>query len=136
MCLGVLLCHGKPMEKAKVFYGVLQEGGLEKHEFIAAEDRDFPDIFKKLCMLATVHLFEWAKDTNQAPENPFADDAERLSKAPTNMIETFLDDMFGYDSKLDNDQWLKSITDKQKWIFSSDGVREAVFKAANVTYQV
>lgn len=66
------------MEKAKVLYGVLQDGGFEKQKFIAAEDKDLPDIFNKLCMLATVHLFEWAKDTNKAPENPFEDDAEKL----------------------------------------------------------
>lgn len=52
------------------------------------------------------------------------------------MMETFVDNLFGDESKLDYDIWLKLITDKQKWIFTSDGVREAVFKAARVTYQL
>ncbi len=36
LCYGLLLCSGTPREKAEVFYGVLQEGGLAVHKFISA----------------------------------------------------------------------------------------------------
>ena len=57
MCYGLILCPGKPKEKAEVFYGILQEGGLAKHTFIAAVDKDLAPAFEKICLLATVHLF-------------------------------------------------------------------------------
>jgi hypothetical protein len=46
---GLLLCSGKPQDKAEVFYGVLQEGGIEAHEFICATDKDFVPVIKKMC---------------------------------------------------------------------------------------
>lgn len=109
---------------------------MEKHEFIAAEDRDTPIIFAKLCQLATVDLFKWASETNAAPENPFADDTDKLMRQPEAMLETYLDNMFGYESRLDNEPWLEATSKKTKWLFSADDVRKAVFASANITYQV
>ena len=37
------------MDRAKVLYGLLQEGGLDAHKFISATDKDMIPIFKKLC---------------------------------------------------------------------------------------
>ena len=34
--IAIFHCAGKPRDKAVAFYGVLQEGGLERHEFISA----------------------------------------------------------------------------------------------------
>lgn len=48
----------KSRDKAIAFYGILQEGGLSAHEQISAGDKDFAPVFKKLCTLVTVDLFE------------------------------------------------------------------------------
>lgn len=60
ICYGLLLCLGKSKEKAEVFYGVLQAGGLDAHKTIAKADRDYEPIIEKLCLLSTIHLFESA----------------------------------------------------------------------------
>ena len=40
--------NGK-MDRAKVLYELLQEGGLGAHKFISATDKDMIPVFKKLC---------------------------------------------------------------------------------------
>ena len=69
---------------------------MEKHEFIAAEDKDTPAIFAKICQLPTVALFTWAIESNYTPENPFASDMDKLRKQSEPLLEKYLDDMFGY----------------------------------------
>ena len=56
-CFGLLNCVGKPEDKAKWFYGVLQEGGLDAHQFISATDKDLNPIFDKICGFASFELF-------------------------------------------------------------------------------
>lgn len=53
--LGLLYCVDarKPTEKAIHLFNLLQEGGVEKQEYIAAGDKDFPDIMHGLLSLAS-----------------------------------------------------------------------------------
>lgn len=134
MSYGLILCQGKPQEKAKVFFGILQEGGVDKHTFIAAEDQDLPEVFQKICMLATVHLFDWAQSIT-GTDNPFEDDRDKLERAHEDLRENkFLDDVFGDDSKLDTNPWMEAMVKKANWLFNAKDVRTEVFKAAKVTY--
>jgi len=57
LCYALILCSGNPKDKAEIFYGILQEGGITAHSFISASDKDIVPIFEKMCNLATVHLF-------------------------------------------------------------------------------
>ena len=57
LCFGLLLCSGRPRDKAEVFYNLVQDGGLTAHTFITATDKDIRKIFQKMCLLSTVHLF-------------------------------------------------------------------------------
>ena len=72
MCMGVLACGGTPKEKAEVFYGILQDGGMSAHTHISASDKDMEPTFKKMCALSTIELFMWAHDITGF-ESPFAD---------------------------------------------------------------
>lgn len=137
MCYGIILCGGTPKEKAEVFYGVLQEGGLSAHTFISAADKDLPPTFEKMCLLSTVHLFEFAKEFTGI-DCPFEDDYDKLREAHEDLREDrFLDEVYGQaQSKLDNEPWLKAITEKSKWIFNSKDLRKAVFEQAGVTYKM
>jgi hypothetical protein len=136
MCYGLILCAGKPVEKCEVFFGILQDGGIAKHTFIAAEDADLPDVFRKICLLATVHLFEWAHEFT-GTENPFEDDVDKLERVHEDLRENkFLDDVFGDDSKLDTQPWIDAMCKKAVWLYNAKDVRMEVFKAAGVTYQV
>ena len=56
--IGLFHCAGKPRDKAIAFYGILQDGGLEKHKFISAQDKDLNPIFEKMCAISSWELFE------------------------------------------------------------------------------
>jgi len=87
-------------------------------------------------LLSTVHLFEWARDIANI-DCPFEQDLEKLAEAHEDLREErFLDDVFGDNSKLDNEPFLKGCIDKAKWIFHSKDLRLAVFKQANLQYKL
>ena len=50
-------CAGKPFDRATIFYGILQDGGLEAPEEISAHDKDFVPVFVKMCKLVTMDVF-------------------------------------------------------------------------------
>ena len=60
LCYGLILCAGKPKDKVEVLFNILQEGGKEVHSFISATDNDFKPYFEKICLFATLHLFDFA----------------------------------------------------------------------------
>lgn len=80
---GFLLCSGKPDDKVEVLFNLLQEGGLQKHTFISAEDKDVLPFFQKVCRFATIHLFEFARDF-VGFESPFEDNVADLLKVIDN----------------------------------------------------
>jgi len=64
LCYGLLLCSGTPRDKAECLLNILQAEGIANHTSIAAKDlRENNKIFRKMCSLVTVHLFEFMKDT-------------------------------------------------------------------------
>lgn len=87
-------------------------------------------------MCSTVHLFEWARDITDT-NCPFESDFEKLANAHEDLREErFLDDVFGDNSKLDNEPFLKGCIEKAKWIFHSKDLRLAVFKQAGLQYKL
>lgn len=88
-----------------------------------------------MCLLSTVHLFEFARDFTGF-ECPFESDFDKLREAHEDLREDrFLDEVYGESqSKLDNDAWLDAVTKKAKWIFNSKDLRKAVFDQAKVKY--
>lgn len=127
ICLGLLLCASEPKDlsdKAKVFYGLLQEGGISKHTFISASDKDFPPVFEKLCRLATVELFDFAHEF-AGVECPYSkEDLTKLAEAHEHLREEkLLEEIYGSNSKLDNKEWLEAVTQKAKWVLNSKTLR-------------
>ena len=53
---GVLNCPAEPRYKSEALYGVLQEGGVAKQQYISAEDKDIAPAMNKLIMLCTLEL--------------------------------------------------------------------------------
>jgi hypothetical protein len=95
MCYGVILCAGSNREKAEAFYGILQDGGLAAHTFISAADKDLPPAFEKMCLLSTVHLFEWCSSISGI-ECPYEESFEKLREAHEDLREErFLDEVYG-----------------------------------------
>ena len=132
ICYGLLLCGGSPQQKAEEFYNVLQDGGLAAHKFIAASDKDLHPIFEKMCHLATVDLFVFARDFADL-DNKYEDNMEALAKAHEDVREDmFLDEVYGNQARLDNEPWLKAVSTKSNWIFNSKQLRAKVLEAGGV----
>ena len=55
---GILHCAGSPKDKTEVLYGVLQDGGQEKHKHITAGDKDMVPTLTKLILSSTVHVIQ------------------------------------------------------------------------------
>lgn len=68
----VLLCQGKPESKAEVIFNILQEGGLDEHADISAEDKDFAPFWKNILKFATVYMFQYAEE-HGGIDNKFKD---------------------------------------------------------------
>ena len=53
------------------------------------------------------------------------------------LYEEFLDEVFGYESKISRDQWENSVVEKQAYIFKATQVREKIRNRAalNVSYE-
>ena len=56
---GLIHCPGTTKDKAKVLYGLIQDGGLanEENVRVSASDKDLIPVFKKLCTLASIDIF-------------------------------------------------------------------------------
>ena len=46
-----------------MLFNLLQEGGLQKHEFITANDKDIPIIIDKMFLFSTKNIFTFAFET-------------------------------------------------------------------------
>ena len=64
--MGLLHCtqEKRSEQKAQAFYDIIYEGGLALQQFITASDKDLNPALKKICELATIHLYEWMRDFN------------------------------------------------------------------------
>ena len=58
---GLLHCRdsANPINKAMGFYEILQggDGAFDKHNYIAAQDRDYKPVFTKMCKFVTSDVF-------------------------------------------------------------------------------
>ena len=126
-------CSGKPFDRATVFYGILQDGGLDAHEEISAQDKDFKPIFIKMCKLVTMDIFNL---TRSCGETNFAYDESTIRKILDDdnleiiREEDWLDTVYGHSSLLKNDRWLQKVSTDGSWIFSSVQLRQRIFSQA------
>ena len=124
---GLLNCVDSkvPMSKARAFYCLLQEGGFEKHEQIAASDKDFVGAFGTIVRMATVDIFAAANQLDNVDHVFEEGDRETLGASETmdEFSEDFLEDVFGVQARLSNDAWLKKVTHEAKWIFEPTEIR-------------
>jgi hypothetical protein len=56
---GLLQCAASFNDDTKVFYAVLQEGGVEDHKAIYSNDKDFDKNFPVFCRLATTGIIDY-----------------------------------------------------------------------------
>ena len=58
MSMALLHCPHDKNDTGKIFYQVLQGGGVEKNDFIAAADKEIPPCFNRMGKLVTTELFK------------------------------------------------------------------------------
>jgi hypothetical protein len=134
ICWGLLHCGGSVESKAEEFYNILQEGGLDTHKWISASDKDIEPIFEKMCLFATVDMFQFAEEYASI-SNAFEEHDEKIRAAHEDVREDhFLDEVYGKNARLENEPWLKLVSTKAKWVFDPKSLRMKVFEACNLTY--
>ena len=132
ICYGLLLCLGEAKEKAEVFYVVLQEEGLNDYKWIAYSDRDYVPIIGKLCLLSTIHLFEFANKLSGI-ECPYKQNFNQIENVLETILEDWLTQVYEKESRLENEKWLSTVSKKScSWIFKSAKLREKVLQQAGI----
>ena len=132
----LLHCSGKPIDKTHAFYELLQEGGFERHEQISSGDKDFVPVFNKVCEFVTSNVFQLAFDLNGV-ENVYSEDevGKLISEDIIEILreDQWLEEVFGAQSRLQNDEWVAKVSKEANWIFDADKLRKKIFAAAEVT---
>ena len=60
MVYGLMTCQGNNHTKAETLFNLLQDGGLNTHDRITANDKDMLPVFLKLTKMCTFGIFEFA----------------------------------------------------------------------------
>ena len=133
-CFALLHCGGKLRDKAIAFYGVLQEGGIERHEFISAQDKDLNPIFLKIVGLCHWELFTAAAQVGGVDEIYTDEEKQTLEECVEAFREdVYLEDVFGVLSRKENEEWLDATCKSTPWIFNSKELRKKIFESAGIT---
>ena len=100
------------IEKARVLYNLLQEGGFDVHKQISATDKDIIPVFKKLCQLATVEIFELSNafgDVDTVYNEVECEDLVSDDNLEQLREDIWLEFIFGAQSRLENEIWLQKV---------------------------
>ena len=128
-------CAGSGTDKATVFYGIFQDGGVEKQPFISANDKDFPDGFDKHLKLTTLDLISMMIDIEGVEPMDLAEKAEDIEYSfETIREEVFLDTVFGSNSRLDANVWIPTVAAERikGWVFDAQMCRCLVFDKTGI----
>ena len=126
----LLHCAGRKSDKAIYLYELLQEGGLDRHKHISANDKDFKPVFEKMCSLATWELFPTASLIMEIDEIYSENDKLKLQEQVEALREdVFLEQIFGDESRLENDEFLKAVSN-HKWCFKAAQFRNKLLAMA------
>ena len=133
LLLGLLYCQGTNEEKTKVFYDVLQDG---LQEYISANDKDLKDCFGRLVEMGTANIHKWTimygdytitKGINPKLEKN-GDTNDQWKEAINNIQEKFLDDVFDVNSKIPRDEFIKSVSYKQNFLFKPAEMKKLIIE--------
>ena len=136
-CFALIHCSGKPIDKTHAFYEVLQDGGFERHAQISAGDKDFAPVFDKMCSFVTKDVFDLAKMTASVENHVYTEDeTSRIAHKDVFEVireEVWLEEVFGAQSRLENDVWVDKVSKAANWIFDAETMRRKIFNEAKVT---
>ena len=73
---GVISCQDDLEDKARAFYALIQDGGMEKHEFVSAADKDLFPVFEKILELSVWGLMQQTAELGVVDELYSSDEIE------------------------------------------------------------
>jgi hypothetical protein len=121
-CLSILWCEGKPIEKSMELFNLLQGEAKKK---IAANDIDILKSFTQLLDVATEMVFD-LEPIYMGTERVIMMDTIETVKAEKyeDLLDSFLDDVFGLESTLSREEFEKEAAKKAAWIFDPNQIRK------------
>ena len=130
---GLLHCAATPNERAVRFFGTIQEGGVEAHEYISAGDKDLAPVFEKFCEFSTWGIFAITAEIGVVDELYSEADCEAIKGEVENFQEyQFIEDIYGIQAKVTSQEWIETVTEKCKYVLDTTQLRERLFKLANI----
>ena len=146
MIFGLLHCvdRSNPVNKAKAFFSVLQDGGSAKQSHINARDRDWIPVANKLFRLACIVPAEGSRQSAKYSAGELRAISEVMPEVdPDNAFSkvlgwndeevSLLEDLFGTNSTIRFEVFVESCSKHANWIFNAPEVRRRIFEAAEIT---
>lgn len=118
----MIWCDGDVKEKVVEFYDMLQDNDQPS---IAASDKDFNKNFYPILDWAYLNVMKYEHLVTGSEPNTLNDEKiEELKEKYEELAETFLDEVFGYESTLDRKDWQNLTVKKMDFIFYPNKIRE------------
>jgi len=84
--------------------------------------------------LACWEIFDIAKSAGEVTEAIYTDDECEKLKEQVEILreDQYLEDVYGVQSKLDNEPWLAKNAKEANWVFNTVSLRKRLFEAAEI----
>ena len=105
----LLHCAGDAASKSIGLYDLLQDGGLQGHKEISANDKDLKPTFDKICRFVTADIIKFAAEIQGTSGIYTEEDVQKLIDDETIELvreEHWLNEVYDASSRLPNDAWL------------------------------
>ena len=103
---------------------------------MAADDKDFDPCWNRMCALASNKIMGHCADQDGQACPYDAADMEKMEEAFEELKDDWLDEVFGVDSKLDSENWMKKIVAKESiWIFEPEALRKKILEKADLPFR-
>lgn len=102
-------CAGDAASKSIGLYDLLQDGGLQGHKEISANDKDLKPTFDKICRFVTADIIKFAAEIQGTSGIYTEEDVQKLIDDETIELvreEHWLNEVYDASSRLPNDAWL------------------------------
>ena len=90
-----------------------------------SHDKDFPPFFNQILDTASEMVFRFETKYMGTSKRLISEAIVQQKKMEyDDLMETFLDEIFGSDSMVTKKEWIDLVVKKQKWLFSGTTIRE------------
>ena len=87
-------------------------------------------------MLSTIKIMQRCADQDGQACPYDQSDFEKMEEALEELKDDWLDEVFGVDSKLDSEAWMKKIVAKESiWIFEPEALRKKILEKAELPFR-